>query len=91
MLPFGWLLWLVVGLIAGGFAHTMIPGRLKLPGDVIAGSLGGLISGYLFNVIGSADPTNFRAWSITVALLGAIVVLAAVRMIIGLRHPAEGN
>jgi uncharacterized membrane protein YeaQ/YmgE (transglycosylase-associated protein family) len=76
----GWLAWLIVGGIAGWLASLMMRSRLGLVGDIIVGILGALIGGFLFNLIGAPGTTGFNIWSVFVAFIGAVVLLAIVRM-----------
>ncbi len=71
------LAWIVLGLVAGFFASTMVNGRGEgALLDIVLGIVGALVGGFLFNVIGAVGVTGFNVWSLLVAVLGAVVVLA---------------
>ena|SRR5207302_7846849 len=77
--PGGLLAWLVVGLIAGFLASTMMRGGgYGMVGDIIIGIVGAFIGGFLVNLL---DPgANFGFWgSIVVAFIGACVLIALLR------------
>ena len=43
--------------------------------NIIVGIIGAMIGGFLFNIIGGTGITGFNAWSILVAIAGAVVLL----------------
>ena len=83
----GLISWLVVGLIAGALAKLIIPG--EDPGGFLAtifiGMIGALVGGLIVGVFGGTGVSGINAWSILVATLGAIVLLAAFRVFTGRR------
>jgi uncharacterized membrane protein YeaQ/YmgE (transglycosylase-associated protein family) len=82
------ILWvLIIGLIVGAFAKLIMPGHD--PGGIfvtmllgVAGSLIGGIFGRALGLYGPGQSAGF-----IVSTLGAIVLLALYRLIIGHRHP----
>jgi uncharacterized membrane protein YeaQ/YmgE (transglycosylase-associated protein family) len=83
----GWLAWLIVGAIAGWLASIVMKtnGQQGLLTDILVGIVGAIIGGFLFNQFGAAGTTGFNIWSIFVAFVGAIVLLAALRLLGGRR------
>jgi uncharacterized membrane protein YeaQ/YmgE (transglycosylase-associated protein family) len=81
----GIIAWIVVGLIAGALAKLIMPG--DDPGGIIVtillGIVGAFVGGLVVNLLGGAGVTGFNLWSIVVATLGAIVLLAIYRMVAG--------
>ena len=81
----GILTWIIVGLIAG------VLGKLIMPGDdpggiivtIIIGIVGAFIGGFVVGIFGGSGVTGFNIWSIIVATIGAIVLLAIYRAIVG--------
>ncbi len=83
----GLISWLVIGLIAGVLAKLIIPG--EDPGGFLAtifiGMLGALVGGLIVGVFGGTGVSGINVWSILVATLGAIVLLAVFRVFTGRR------
>jgi len=80
----GIIAWIVVGLIAG-----ILLGKLIMPGrdpggfllTIIIGMISALIGGFFVQLLGGTGVTGFNIWSILVASLGAIMLLAIYRLI----------
>jgi uncharacterized membrane protein YeaQ/YmgE (transglycosylase-associated protein family) len=79
----GILAWVVVGLIAGVLAKLIMPG--DDPGGIIVtiiiGIVGAFVGGFVVNLLGGAGVSGFNIWSILVATLGAIILLAVYRLV----------
>lgn len=77
------LSWIVVGLIAG------VLGKLIMPGDdpggfivtILLGIVGAFVGGFVVSLFGGLGVTGFNIWSILVATLGAVILLAAYRLV----------
>ena len=85
----GILAWLVVGLIAGWLASiVMRGGGYGLIGDIIVGIVGALIGGFLAaNLLNMPDAVNgINITSILVAFVGAVILIAILRLVSGRRH-----
>ena len=82
----GILSWIIVGLIAGWLAGSVMKGSgYGLVGNIIMGIVGAVVGGFLatslFNV---PDPVNgVNIGSIVVAFLGAVVAIALIRALPG--------
>jgi uncharacterized membrane protein YeaQ/YmgE (transglycosylase-associated protein family) len=75
------LVWIVVGLIAGWLAgQVMKGGGYGVLVDIILGILGGILGGWLFGMMG-IWPGGGMIGSIIVALVGAIILVAITRLI----------
>jgi uncharacterized membrane protein YeaQ/YmgE (transglycosylase-associated protein family) len=78
--------WIVFGLIAGFIGSKIVnhhgAGVLV---DVLLGIVGAVVGGFLFHVVGAVGITGFNAWSLFVAVIGAVVVLAAYHALAGRR------
>jgi uncharacterized membrane protein YeaQ/YmgE (transglycosylase-associated protein family) len=80
--------WIVFGLIAGGIAKFIMPG--KDPGGclltIIIGIVGALIGGVLgTRVFGIGPVTGFNLQSLGLAILGAVLLLLVFRLVIARR------
>lgn len=77
------LSWIVVGLIAG------VLGKLIMPGDdpggfivtILLGIVGAFVGGFVVSLFGGLGVLGFNIWSILVATLGAVILLAIYRLI----------
>jgi len=82
----GLLSWIVVGAIAGWLSGQVMKGRgFGLLGDIVVGIAGGLIGGFLADVLFKVPNAvnGFNLTSILVAFLGAVVLIVVVRMLQG--------
>ena len=83
----GILTWIIVGLIAGALGKLIMPG--DDPGGIIVtiilGIVGAFVGGFVFSLIGGSGVTGFNIGSIIVATVGAIILLALYRLIVGRR------
>jgi len=83
----GIISWIVVGLIAGVLGKLIMPGRD--PGGfivtILIGMAGAVVGGFVVGLLGGTGATGFNIWSILVATLGAIILLALYRLIAGRR------
>jgi uncharacterized membrane protein YeaQ/YmgE (transglycosylase-associated protein family) len=81
----GILAFVVVGLIAGLLAKLVLPG--DDPGGLIVTTLvgiaGAFVGGFVVGILGGAGVTGINIWSILVATLGAVVLLAIYRLFAG--------
>jgi uncharacterized membrane protein YeaQ/YmgE (transglycosylase-associated protein family) len=79
----GIISWIVVGLVAGLLARWVMPG--EDPGGVIVtilvGMAGASVGGFIVSILGGTGATGFNVWSILVATLGAMVLLALYRLV----------
>ena len=79
----GVLAWILFGLIAGVLAKWIMPG--KDPGGIIVTILigigGAFVGGWLGSMVGMGSMGDFSLGSFITAILGAIVLLGAYRMI----------
>ena len=76
----GWLAWIIVGGIAGWLASMVMHSRPGLLMDIVVGIVGAFIGGFLLSAIGTPGVTGFNIWSVVVAFIGAVVLLAVLRL-----------
>ncbi len=75
------LTWLIVGLVAGLLASFVVGGGFGLLGDIVIGILGAFVGGWLFGKMGWSTPFGGLAGTIFVAFIGAVLLLAILRLI----------
>ncbi|MDP8900727.1 MAG: GlsB/YeaQ/YmgE family stress response membrane protein [Actinomycetota bacterium] len=85
----GIIAWIIIGGIAGALAKLIMPG--DDPGGIIVtiliGIAGAFVGGLLTSLIGVGS--GGFIWTIIVATIGAIVLLAIYRAIVGGRSTAR--
>ena len=74
------LSWLLVGLLAGGLASALMPGRTPrgVVGVIGIGVLGALLGGWAWALLFGSGPTTFLG-SVIVGVLGAMAILYLLR------------
>jgi uncharacterized membrane protein YeaQ/YmgE (transglycosylase-associated protein family) len=78
------LIWIIVGAVAGWLASIVMKTNSSqgLLSDIIVGILGGLIGGFVLNALGVGGAVSgINITSILVAFIGAIILLAVMRLI----------
>jgi uncharacterized membrane protein YeaQ/YmgE (transglycosylase-associated protein family) len=85
----GIIAWIVIGLIAGALGKLIMPG--DDPGGIIVtaliGMVGAVVGGFVMYRLLGFNQGGF-IWSIIVATIGAIILLALYRLIVGQRSRA---
>ena len=81
----GLLVILFVGLVAGWLAGKVVRGTgFGIIGDIIVGVVGALLGGFLAGVLFGGDfISGINITTIVVAFLGAIILIAVLRMLPG--------
>lgn len=78
---YGWLTWIIIGLIAGAIAKAVTPGRD--PGGclitIVIGIAGALLAGFLGQLLGWYRPGEGAGF--LAAIVGSVLILLAYRMI----------
>lgn len=84
---YGFLGWILIGLLAGGLAKLIMPG--KDPGGclvtIVLGIAGALLAGFIGNSLGWYS--QGQAGGFIAATLGAIVILFIYRLLVRRRRP----
>ncbi len=82
---FGFIGWIISGLIIGALAKMLMPGRD--PGGfiitMVIGMVGAMLGGFLGRSMGFYQPGEPAGW--IMSILGAIILLAIYRMMVGRR------
>lgn len=78
----GFIAWVLVGLIAGYLSSLVMKTNSEqgMLSDIIIGMVGAVLGGFLMNIFGAAGATGFNLYSIFVATLGSIALLAIKKM-----------
>jgi uncharacterized membrane protein YeaQ/YmgE (transglycosylase-associated protein family) len=80
--PMDLLTWIVVGLIAGLIASSLLGGiGFGLLGDIVVGMIGALVGGWVFTALKIATPIGGLAGNILVAFVGAALLLVLFRVL----------
>ena len=83
----GIIAWIIVGLIAGALGTLIMPG--DDPGGIMVtiliGMVGAVVGGFIVQGLLGIGGGGF-IWSIVVATLGAIILLAIYRAVVGQRR-----
>ena len=81
-----WIWWIVIGLLAGGFAKLLMPG--KDPGGciitILLGIAGAVLAGWLGHLVGWYQPGEGA--SFVAAVVGAFIILLIYRLVARRRY-----
>ena len=84
---YGILGWIVIGLLAGGIAKLLMPG--KDPGGcvvtILLGIAGALLAGFVGRMVGWYGPDDQGAGFVA-AIVGAFIILLVYRLVAGRRR-----
>lgn len=77
----GVIAWIIFGALVGWIASKVMKtdaeqGALA---NIVVGVVGALIGGFLVSLFGGAGVTGFNVYSVLVAVLGSVVLLALVK------------
>ena len=82
----GIIAWIVLGAIAGWITNMIMGGGEGVIATIILGIIGAVVGGWLAGtVLKVADVTGVNVESIVVAVIGAVIVVAVYRMVMGRR------
>ncbi|MGH3430737.1 MAG: GlsB/YeaQ/YmgE family stress response membrane protein [Mycobacteriales bacterium] len=77
----GILIWLVVGIVSGAVAISLVPGEDR-GGSLLTlttGAVGALVGGWIGNLLALRTDAGLSLWSLILAIVGAITALGAYR------------
>lgn len=77
------LLWILLGAIAGWLASVAMKTRKQqgLLMDIVVGIVGALLGGWIFGLFGAQGVSGFNLYSLLVAFVGAVILLAILRAV----------
>ena len=82
----GIIAWIVLGAIAGWITNMIMGGKEGVIATIILGIVGAVVGGWLAGtVLKVADVTGVNVESIVVAVIGAVIVVAVYRAVMGRR------
>ena len=82
----GIIAWIILGAIAGFITNLLMGGKEGVIATVILGIVGAVVGGFLAGtVLKVADVTGVNVESIVVAVIGAVIVVAVYRLVMGRR------
>jgi len=82
----GIIAWIILGAIAGWITNMIMGGREGVIATIILGIVGAVVGGWLAGtVLKVADVTGLNIESIIVAVVGAVIVVAIYRLVMGRR------
>ena len=77
-----WMVWIVVGGLAGALADRLVQGdKLGILGNIVVGITGGVIGGAILGLFGFAG--DGIIWTFITAFLGAALLLWLINAITG--------
>lgn len=76
------IVWVVVGALAGWIASKIMNRDSSMGGfaNIVVGIIGALIGGFIVQLVGGEGFTGFNIWSLVVAIVGAIILLAIINL-----------
>jgi uncharacterized membrane protein YeaQ/YmgE (transglycosylase-associated protein family) len=82
----GIIAWIVLGAIAGFVTNMIMGSSGGVVVTIVLGIIGAVVGGWLAGtVLGVADVTGINIESIVVSIIGAIIVVAVYRALMGRR------
>jgi uncharacterized membrane protein YeaQ/YmgE (transglycosylase-associated protein family) len=75
----GIILWVIFGAIAGYIASVIMKSSGSMMRDILMGIVGAVIGGFIMGLVGKSGVDGFNLYSMTVAVLGACVIIFAGR------------
>ena len=75
----GIIWWIILGAIAGWLASLIMRTNQGILLDIVVGTVGAMIGGFVFRLFGGAGVTGFNPYSLLVALVGAVILLWIVK------------
>jgi uncharacterized membrane protein YeaQ/YmgE (transglycosylase-associated protein family) len=84
----GIIAWIIVGGLAGWIASkfTGNDARMGIGANILIGIGGAIIGGWVASLLDLAPVTGINIWSIIVATIGAVILLAIINAMTGRRR-----
>ena len=83
VLTMGILAWIIFGALAGWIASLIMrtDGQQGALMNIVVGIIGAMIGGFVMGALGGNGVTGFNLYSLIVAIIGAVILLAVVRAV----------
>ncbi len=77
----GILTWIIIGGLAGWLASIVMKtnASMGLLANIAVGIIGAFLGGFVFSLSGGSGVTGFNLYSLLVATIGAVILLAIVK------------
>jgi len=77
----GIVLWVIFGAIAGWIASKIMKTDAEQGAllNIVVGIIGAFVGGFVFSAFGGSDVTGFNLYSLLVAIVGSVILLAIVK------------
>jgi uncharacterized membrane protein YeaQ/YmgE (transglycosylase-associated protein family) len=75
------ILWIIFGAIVGWVASLVMGTNDSLVLNIILGIVGAMLGGWLMSFLGESGVTGFNLYSMFVALIGSVILIAIVKAI----------
>jgi uncharacterized membrane protein YeaQ/YmgE (transglycosylase-associated protein family) len=70
-----WIGWIILGALAGLAAKSIMKEEGGWVKNIVLGVVGGLVGGWIVELIGGSGVNGFNLYSFIVAVLGAILLI----------------
>lgn len=77
----GILSWIIFGALAGWLASVLAGESEGCLTSVAIGIVGALIGGFVFSLLGGVGVTGFNLYSLLVAVVGSLILIAIIRAV----------
>ncbi len=76
------LAWIILGALAGWIASMITKNNANMGAglNILVGIIGAFIGGLVMSLLGGRGVTGFNLWSLLVAVVGAVILLAIINM-----------
>lgn len=77
------IFWIILGLVAGWLASVIMKNDAAQGPmvDIILGTIGSVVGGFVFSLLGMSGVTGFNLYSLLVATIGATILIGIGRAI----------